>query len=158
MTIDDVLARIREEMNLEAETEYEVLDEIRFHLEEAVADAQARGLDEQQALAQAAAHFGVEEVGQELQATHEGWGTLEGIAAAALPVLFVLVLRWSVFAPDGSFVGWQEMLNRPAFWAVAVIALLVPLGCFPRRRHALISWGIFWALSVIIIIGGAVRW
>ncbi len=158
MTIDDVLERIRTQMNLEAETEYELLEEIRCHLDEAAADARVRGLDEDQALAQAAARFGVEEVGRELQATHEGWGTLEGIAAAALPVLFALLMRWLVFAPDGTFVGWQEMVGRPAFWAVAVIALLVPLWRFPRRRYALIGWTIFWGLSVIVIVGGAVRW
>jgi hypothetical protein len=68
------------------------------------------------------------------------------------------MLRWLVFAPDGTFVGWREMLSRPAFWAVAVIALLVPLWRFPRRRYALISWTIFWGLSVIIIVGHAVQW
>jgi hypothetical protein len=158
VTIDDVLERIRAQMNLEAETEYELLEEMRSHLEEAVADARARGMSEEEALAQASARFGVEEIGQELQATHEGWGALEGIAAAALPVLFALLLRWLVFAPDGTFVGWQEMLSRPAFWAIALMALLIPLWRFPRRRYALISWTIFWGLSIIIIVGGAVRW
>jgi hypothetical protein len=157
-TIDDVLERIRAQMNLEAETEHQLLAEIRGHLEEAVADARARGLEEREALARAAARFGVDEVAHELQATHQGWGTLEGIAAAALPVLCALVLRWLVFAPDGTFVGWQEMLSRPAFGLVALIALLIPLWRFPRRRYALISWAIFWALSVIIIAGDAVRW
>ncbi|MGD9002382.1 MAG: permease prefix domain 1-containing protein [Anaerolineae bacterium] len=158
MTIDDVLARIRAQMNLEAETEYELVEEIRGHLEEAVAEARTQGVDEEEALAQAAARFGMEEVARELQATHEGWGALEGIAAAALPVLFALLLRWLVFAPDGTFVGWRETLSRPAFWAIAVMALLIPLWRFPRRRYALISWTIFWGLSVIIIVGGAVRW
>ena len=158
MTIEDVLARIRARMNLEAETEHQVLEEIRSHLEESVADARGQGLGEQEALAEAAARFGVEEVAEELQATHLGWGALEGIAAAALPVLFALLLRWLVFAPDGTFVGWREMLTRPAFWAVALIALLIPLWRFPRRRYALVSWTVFWGLSVLIIVGGGVGW
>jgi hypothetical protein len=158
VTIDDVLERIRAQMNLEAEREYELLEEMRGHLEEAMADGRARGLSAEEALARAAARFGVEEVGQELQATHEGWGALEGIAAASLPVLFALLLRWLVFAPDGTFVGWREMVSKPAFWAVAIIALLVPLWRFPRRRYALISWAVFWGLSVVIIVGGAVQW
>jgi hypothetical protein len=158
MTIDDILDRIRAEMNLEAEREYELLEEMRGHLEEAVADARVRGMGEAEALAQAAARFGVEDVGRELQATHEGWGAMEGIAAAALPVICALILRWLVFAPDGTFVGWREMLGRPAFWAVAAVALLIPLWRFPRRRYALISWAVFWGLSVIVIVGGAVRW
>jgi hypothetical protein len=45
VTIDDVLEQIRSRMNLEAETEHEVLEEIRGHLEEAVADARAAGED-----------------------------------------------------------------------------------------------------------------
>lgn len=157
MTIDEVLECIRAQMTLEAEREHELLEEIRGHLEQAVADGRAEGLSEDEALAEAAARFGVEEVGRELQATHEGWGTLEGIAAAALPVLFALLLRWVVFDPAGTFVGWREMVSRPVFWAIAAIALLVPLLQFPRRRYALISWAVFWGLSVVTIVGGAVR-
>lgn len=158
MTIDKVLERIRREMTLEAETEYEVLEEIRGHLEEAVADARARGLDDEEALAEAAGRFGVEEVGQELQVTHEGWGAIEGIAAAALPVFCALVLRWSIFDPAGTFVGWREMVSGPVFWAIAILALVIPLWRFPQRRYALISWAIFWGLSVAMIVGGEVGW
>ena len=157
-TIDDVLQRVRAHMNLEAATEYQLLEEIRRHLEEALAEARAAGLSEEDALARAAASFGVEEVGQELQTTHQGWGALEGIAAAALPVLSALALRWLVFLPDGTFGGWQAMVGRPAFWLIAVMALLIPLWRFPRRRYALISWAIFWALSVIVIAEDAVQW
>lgn len=156
-TMGEVLESIRVQMKLEAEMENELLGEIRGHLEEAVADGRARGLDEEQALAQAAARFGVEQVGQELQATHEGWGVLEGIAAAGLPVLFVLVLRWLIFDPAGTFAGWQQMVNRPMFWVIAALALLVPLVRFPERRYALVSWALFWGLSVVMIVGGAVN-
>ena len=145
-------------MNLEAETEHEVLEEVRGHLEDATADARRRGMSEEEALSRAAARFGVDEVARELEETHRGWGTLEGIAAAALPVLLALILRWMVYAPDGTYVGWQQMLGRPAFWTVALMALLIPLWQFPRRRYALISWAVFWGLSVVIILGEGVRW
>ena len=56
--IDQVLAHVRAQMHLDSETEHEVLEEIRSHLEEAVAVARAQGLDEQAALAEAAARFG----------------------------------------------------------------------------------------------------
>lgn len=88
-----VLARIQARLELDRETEREVLDEIRSHLEEVVAEAQARGLSETAALAEAAARFGLEETGSELQQTHAGWGTAEGVLAAGLPVLCALVLR-----------------------------------------------------------------
>lgn len=158
MSVDEVLDRVREQLDLEAEMEYELLEEIRFHLEESVEEARSKGLDEKEALARAAARFGVEEMARELQATHVGWGALEGIAMAALPVLFTLVLRWLVFAPGGTYVGWREMLSRPAFWAVAVIALLVPLLKFPRRRYALVSWAVFWILSIVFVVGEGVQW
>ena len=158
MRIDDVLEQIQQEMNLEAEAEHQVLAEVRSHLEMAVAEAGRRGVDEDLALAQAAARFGVQEVAQELQATHQGWGTMEGIAAAAVPVLCALILRWIVFAPDGTYAEWEKLLGRPAFWTVAAMALIVPAWRFPRRRYALISWAIFWGLSVMVIVGNGVRW
>jgi hypothetical protein len=158
MTVEDVLDQIRRGLDLEAETEYEVLAEIRSHLEEALAEARAQGLDEGAALARVAARFGVDEVARELQSAHAGWGTLEGVAAAGLPVLFTLVLRWLVFAPDGTVVGWHEVVSRPTLWAVAAIALLFPLSRFPRRRYALAMWAVFWGLSLIVIVGEAVHW
>lgn len=158
MDVDDVLDSIRARLDLEAETEYELLEEMRAHLEEAVTAARARGLDEQAALAEAAARFGVEEVGQELQAAHAGWGAADGVIAAALPVVCALVLRWLVFAPDGTAVGWREVLVRPAFWVIALAALVLPLLRFPRWRYALVSWAFFWALSVIFFAWPALRW
>jgi len=156
--LDRVLACIRAQLDLDAETEHELLEELRGHLEDAVAEAQARGLDEDAALAEAAARFGVEEVGPELQATHLGWGTADGVIAAGLPVVCALTLRWLVFAPGGTAVGWQEVLVRPAFWVVSLAALLVPVLKFPRWRYALVSWAFFWALTVIFCVWPAQRW
>lgn len=158
MDIDGVLTRIRAHLDLEAEREHDLLEEIRAHLEDAVEAARARGVDEETALMQAAARFGVEEVGQELQAAHVGWGTADGVIAAGLPVLCALILRWLIFAPDGTAVGWQEVLVRPAFWVVAVVALLFPLLRLPRWRYALVSWTIFWGLSVVFFAWPALRW
>jgi hypothetical protein len=156
--IEHVLARIRAQMNLDRETEHEVLEEIRAHLEDVVAEAKAQGLDESEALAQAATRFGLEEVGAELQEVHAGWGTADAVVAAGLPVVCALVLRWMVFAPDGTALGWQQVLVRPAFWTVALAALLVPLLKFERWRYALVSWGFFWIMTVIFALGSAVRW
>jgi hypothetical protein len=158
MTVDEVLARIREQLNLEADTEREVLEEIRSHLEEAVEAARGQGMSEEAALAEAASRFGVDEVGQELQDVHLGWGMADGITAAALPVLCALILRWVVFAPNGTLAGWREMLARPTFWGVAALALLFPLLKFSRWRYALASWVVFWVLSVIFAIWPAMQW
>lgn len=157
--IDPLLARIRAQMDLDSETEQEVLAEIRDHLEEAVARGRAEGLEEAEALARAAARFGLEEeIGQELQATHAGWGTADAVIAAGLPVLCALILRWLAFAPDGTALGWPQLLSRPAFWIVALAALLIPLLRFERWRYALVAWVIFWGLTVIFVTLPALRW
>lgn len=157
--IEGVLARIRAQMDLDGETEHEVLAEIRDHLEEAVDQARADGLSESEALARAAVRFGVEEeVGQALQAAHAGWGTADAVIAAGLPVVCALILRWLVFAPDGTALGWPQLLGRPAFWLVALAALFIPVLKFERWRYALVTWVIFWGLTVIFVTLPALRW
>ena len=157
--IEHILARIGAQMDLDSEKEHEVMAEIRDHLEEAVTKAHAEGLDGTEALAQAAARFGVEEeIGRELQAAHAGWGTADAVVAAGLPVLCALILRWLVFAPDGTALGWPQLLSRPTFWIVALAALLVPVLKFDRWRYALVAWAIFWGLTVISVTMPALRW
>ncbi|MGD8465600.1 MAG: permease prefix domain 1-containing protein [Anaerolineae bacterium] len=157
--LDDLVARIQAQMDLDAQTEYDVLSEIRDHLEEAVAQARAAGLDDGEALLQAASRFGLEEeIGRQLQAAHQGWGTADAVMAAALPVVGALILRWLAFAPNGTALGWPQLLSRPAFWIVALVALLVPLLKFERWRYALATWVLFWGLTVLFVTLPALRW
>jgi hypothetical protein len=158
MSIDDVVGQIQARLGLEADTEHDVLEEIRGHLEEAIAAGVARGWTEEQALREAAAAFGVEETTAELRATHAGWGTLDGVAVAALPVLGALVLRWLIFAPDGTAAAWRQILTRPSLAVIAAVAFLVPLLCFPRRRYALASWAFFWGISLATVVWPTFRW
>jgi hypothetical protein len=152
VTIDQILAKIRKHLYLSKETEYELMAEIRAHLEDAIAEAKTNGDDEQVALAKAAEEFGVDEVGAELQEVHGNWESIDAILATALPVLFALVLRWLAFAPDGSALAWPQLLVRPGFWIVAAAALILPLLRFRRWRYALVGWGIFWLLTVIFVV------
>jgi hypothetical protein len=156
--LETVLDRVRQELCLDAETEHDVLEEIRTHLEESSAAARARGVPQDQALAEAATRFCVRDVGSQLQATHAGWGAAEGVIAAGLPVICALALRWLVFTPEGAIGGWHQALVRPAFWAVSLAALLVPLLALPRWRHALAAWGFFWILSLASMLGSAPGW
>jgi hypothetical protein len=157
--VDDLLERIRNQMTLDCETEQEILYELRGHLDAAVEQAQAEGLTEAEALDLAASRFGLEEqIGQELQATHAGRGTADAVVSAALPVICALVLRWLVFAPDGTALDWPQLLSRPALWAVAVSALLIPLLKFERWRYALATWAFFWGLTVLFVTLPAQRW
>jgi hypothetical protein len=157
--IESVVARIGAQLDLDGETEHEVLAEIRDHLQEAIDRARAEGLSEREALAQAAARFGLEEeVGRELQAAHAGWGTADAVIAAGLPVVCALVLRWLVFAPDGTTLGWPQLLSRPTFWIVALAALMIPVLRFERWRYALATWILFWGLTVLFVTLPALRW
>jgi len=157
--LENLLHQVRAEMDLDKETEHEVLDEIRAHLEESVSEALADGMSREEALSLAATRFGLgQKVGQALQSTHAGWATTDAVIAAGLPVLLALILRWLVFAPDGTAIGWQQVLVRPVFWAVALAALLVPLLKFDRWRYALVSWGFFWVMTVIFASRQALYW
>jgi len=157
--VEQLLQQIRAQMDLDSETEHEVMAEIRAHLEEALSEARAHGLDEGEALAEVARRFGSsEEIGRDLQQAHAGWGTADGVVAAGLPVVCALVLRWLVFAPDGTALGWPELLNRPSFWVVALTMLLIPLLKFGRWRYAVAGWVIFWGLTVLFVTWPALRW
>ena len=158
-SLEGLLDRIRAQMELDSETEHEVIAEMRAHLEEARSEARASGLDELEALGEVRRRFGVgEQVGQELQATHVGWGTADAVIAAGLPVACALILRWLAFAPDGTALGWPRLLNRPSFWVVALVSLLVPLLKLERWRYALAGWVLFWALTVVFVSWPALRW
>jgi hypothetical protein len=157
--IDQALAKIRSQLHLSQEAETEILGEIRTHLEEARHAARMAGEDEGQALERAVAEFGGEEVGQELQQAHAGWESIEALAATGLPVLLALVLRWLVFVPQGSYRAWGQIFSQPAFWGVALAALLLPALLFRRWQFTLVSWGIFWLISVVfIVIPHAYQW
>jgi hypothetical protein len=153
-----LLAGVRAQMDLDGETETEVLDELRDHLEEALARARAEGLDEVAAEARVAADFGLEEAGRQLQAAHAGWGTADAVVAAGLPVFCALVLRWLAFAPDGTALGWPQLLDRPSFWIVAMAALVIPVLRFDRWRYALAAWAFFWMLTIISVTFPSLRW
>jgi hypothetical protein len=152
LTIERILDCIRRELHLSKEQETELLAEMRSHLEEAVADARERGESEATALERAAKDLGVEMIGAQLQQVHSGWESSSAIAATALPVLFALVLRWLAFAPDGSALGWPQLLNQPGFWFMAATSLVVPALLFRRWRLTLAGWGVFWLLTVIFTI------
>lgn len=158
-SIEGVLARIRAQMDLDGDAEREAMAEIRDHLVQAVAEARAAGLDESAALRRAAAHLGAgDELGRALQSAHAGWGTADAVLAAGLPVICALVLRWLVFAPDGTALGWPQLLARPAFWIIALVALLVPLLKWERWRYALAGWAVFWALTVVFTVWPSLPW
>jgi hypothetical protein len=80
------------------------------------------------------------------------------VIAAGLPVLCALALRWLVFAPDGTVLGWHQWLARPAVWIIVAVALLLPLLKFGRWRYALAAWVVFWAITLLFLTWPARLW
>lgn len=159
MTVDSVLLNLSIHLHLSKETEHEILDEIRAHLEDAVENARQRGADEQEALRAAAEQFGMLESGAALQEVHNHKDGISALTAAALPVLFAVLLRWLIFAPDGSPAAWRKLLDAPAFYIIAAAALVIPVLAFRRWRFALVTWAFFWLLTVIFALyPAATKW
>ena len=151
-TLETVLGAISAELNLSKATEWEVMEEIRGHLEDAVADARAKGLDEEAALLKAAEKFGMGEVGQALQAVHLPWESADALLACFVPVLGALVLRWLVFHPSGSAVGWPIGLPKEAVFLLAGVVLIVPCVEFRRWPYTVTAWVLMWGVSFLFIL------
>lgn len=156
MTIDTVLEHIRRQLNLSKEKEWELLEEIRAHLEDAVADAKVSGKDEQVALLKAAEEFGVDEVGVALQAVHQ-WESAEVLLMCIVPVFGALVMRWLIFSAEGTTTGWQQLFSRPTLLPIALIVLAFPAWLLRNYRYALIGWVFFWLISIIFMAFPAMR-
>jgi hypothetical protein len=150
--IDRLLTAVDAELRVSQETRQELLEELRGHLEDAWETAVAHGEDEAAALNRIAARFGGAEVGRELQAVHAQWESAEAILACLIPVLAALVLRWLLFDPNGTAVGWQHVLGQPFFWIVALAVLLIPALQFQQWRYVLVNWGFFWAVTIIFVL------
>jgi hypothetical protein len=151
LTIEEVLQKIAAGLQLSSQTERELLDEIRGHLEDARDTAVQRGQNPDQALRQVAENFGVEVAAKALQEEHAPWESADAIVACILPVAGTLILRWLTFVPDGSAAGWSRLLLQPILWAGAIMVLVTSYLYFKRWRMALAIWGFFWVLSLIFI-------
>ncbi len=150
--IEAFLSGLGDRLDLDQQQKREALEEMRSHLYDAIDSRLAQGLDPSASLERALVEFGSElRIAEELNMVHAGWGTADAIVFTALPVIMGLLMRWLVFAPDGSAIGWEHVLTSIPFWIVALAALLVPLLKFPRWRYALASWMLFWSMTVLFM-------
>ncbi len=152
MTIDSLLEQIRSQLNLSKEEEWELLEEIRAHLEDAVADAEMHGKDRTTALLKAAEDFGVLESSIALQQVHKGSEMTHVILMCIVPVFFTLVLRWLIFAADGTTAGWPTLFSRPTRVLIAGVLFVLPLTQCRRWPYVAAAWTFFWTISVIFIV------
>lgn len=153
--IESFLAGMGDRLDLDQQRKRETLDEMRSHLLDAVAFYRDQGLTPSASLERALLRFGPQpHIAEELNRVYAGWGTADAIVFTALPVLMGLLLRWLVFAPGGSAIGWEHVLTSIPFWIVALAALLIPLLKFPKWRYALASWTFFWGVTVLFMMYG----
>lgn len=152
MTIDSVLEEVGSQLNLSKEEEWELLEEIRAHLEDAVAEAEARGKDRTTALLKAAEDFGVHESSQALQAVHKGSEMTQVLLMCIVPIFCTLVLRWLIFAADGTTASWPTIFSRPVRLTIAIAVFLLPFTQIRRWPYVTAAWTFFWTISVIFIV------
>ncbi len=157
LTVDDVLQHIGANLNLSSETEWELLEEIRAHLEDAVEAARVSDKDEQTALLKAAEAFGLEESSTELQKIHGEWEISQVLLMCIAPIFCTVVLRWLMFAADGTTDGWQTLFSRPVTITIALAVLLLPLSQMRHWPYAAFGWLIFWGISIIFVAFPALR-
>ena len=152
--IEQMLGQISAELQLSSQTEQELLEEIRGHLEDALDEANKQGQNPDDALREVGERFGVDVVGEALQDEHGPWESADAIVACILPVAGALILRWLTFVPAGSAANWSHLLLQPIFWVVAVLVLATSMLYYHRWQYALTVWGFFWALSLIFVAFG----
>ncbi len=151
LSIDSVLEMVREKLALSSEAEWELLEEIRSHLEEAVENEKAAGVDEEIALLKAAEAFGIDESTADLQTVHAEWEILHVLLMCIVPVFCTLILRWLIFAAEGTAGGWQPMFSRPTIVAIALFTLILPIIQFRKWPYVTVGWVCFWAISLVFL-------
>lgn len=151
VTIDDVLEQLRQQLNLSKESEWELIEEIRAHLEDAVDAAQLDGKDGQTALLKAAEDFGFEEVSHELQKLHGEWEMTQVLLLCIVPIVCTVVLRWLVFSAEGTTTGFKMIFDRPGVIAVGLTVLVLPILQLKRWPLVIFGWLFFWSISFVFM-------
>ncbi|HYN88935.1 MAG TPA: permease prefix domain 1-containing protein [Ardenticatenaceae bacterium] len=147
---DRYLDRLAASLPLDRDQQRAILVEVSDHLTVSAEWWQQQGLNEDDAWERAVAEFGpVEEIAGSFAETRRGWGTGEALAAAALPVLLTLVLKWLLLPALDLPRSWG-VLTHPALLSTAVLLLLVPLAWRVQRwRYGLAVWFVFWFFTIV---------
>lgn len=147
---EQYLADLAARLPLDRDQQQAILAEVSDHLGVAAEWWQEQGLDLEAAWQRAVEEFGtVDEIAASFVETRRGWGTNEALAAAALPVLLALVLKFVALPLLAVPRSWQ-VLTHPALLSSAVLLLLLPLAWKAERwRFGLAIWMVFWFFTVI---------
>ncbi len=150
--VEEYLAELQSHLAVDLLTEREVLREVRAHLEEAVAEEMARGLDPTEATRLAVSRFGeARAVAREMESVH-GNSVLEALFSTIVPVALALAFKWVALPLIQGYQTWQHLSPPFLFVTLAALVLLTP-GLFLRRwRLGFPAWLFFGAISLMQVI------
>ena len=146
--LERYLSEIASQLNVDPGQGREILNEIRSHLTEAVAEGLAEGLGPEDSLALAIEEFGeAREIGRMLGRRHSDSAN-QAVLAAFLPVALAITFKWLLLPLLRDVAHWQASPTPVIFSCLALLALLVPGLTFKRWRYGYGVWAFFSLVTI----------
>jgi hypothetical protein len=146
--LERYLSEIASQLNVDPVEEREILDEIRSHLEEAIAETPDQGLETQEMVTVVLQQFGeAREVGRMLGRQHSESAN-QAVLAAFLPVALALTFKWVMLPLLRDLAHWQASPTPVVFGSLALLALLVPGLTFRSWRYGYSVWAFFSLVTI----------
>jgi hypothetical protein len=146
--LERYLSEIASQLNVDPVEEREILDEIRSHLEEAIAEMPDQGLGTQEMVTVVLQQFGeAREVGRMLGRQHSDSAN-QAVLAAFLPVALALTFKWVLLPLLRGLAHWQASPTPVVFACLAILALLVPGLTLKRWRYGYGVWAFFCLVTI----------
>jgi hypothetical protein len=142
------LSEVASQLNVDPVEEREILDEIRSHLEEEIAEMPDDGLGTQEMVTVVLQQFGeAREVGRMLGRQHSESAN-QAVLAAFLPVALALTFKWVLLPLLRGLAHWQASPTPVVFACLAILALLVPGLTLKRWRYGYGVWAFFCLVTI----------
>jgi hypothetical protein len=146
--LERYLSEIASQLNVDPVEEREILDELRSHLEEAIAEMPEEGLGRQERVTVILQRFGeAREVGRLLGRQHSD-SAHQAVLAAILPVALAITFKWMLLPLLRDVAHWQSSPTPVIFACLALLALLVPGLTFKRWRYGYSVWAFFSLVTI----------
>ncbi|MDH4209183.1 MAG: permease prefix domain 1-containing protein [Anaerolineae bacterium] len=146
--LERYLSEIASQLNVDPGQGREILNEIRSHLTEAVAEGLAEGLGPEDSLALAIEEFGeAREIGRMLGRRHSDSAN-QAVLAAFLPVCLAITFKWLLLPLLRDVAHWQASPTPVIFSCLALLALLVPGLTFKSWRYGYGVWAFFSLVTI----------
>ncbi len=146
--LERYLSEIASQLNVDPVEEREILDELRSHLEETIAEMPEEGLGRQEKVTVVLQRFGeAREVGRLLGRQHSDSAN-QAVLAAILPVALAITFKWMLLPLLRDVAHWQASPTPVIFACLALLALLVPGLTFKNWRYGYGVWAFFSLVTI----------